>query len=256
VAGVPSGVGQLVQSIKQHKKFKQLASYSVQCLTKALLPPTVGWEANTKEAFQAGALEAITEVRPARCAAILSLFCRAERVHWAADACGAPRGCGRARGHTTACSVSCVPLRQPRACDRRRRRAACCRAQVLAIHSGVEEVLSSATKCLGSMVSNPEYAGALVRCGALRGMVDSVIKNPDAEQGVKETLHVLERVVARNAAAVLECDGAKMIAELLRCSNKPEIIAVCARTFEKLIRLPGGAEAFIAAGALEVRWLV
>jgi hypothetical protein len=64
----PSGVGQLVQSIKQHKKFKQLASYSVQCLTKALLPPTVGWEANTKEAFHAGALEAITEVRrTARC---------------------------------------------------------------------------------------------------------------------------------------------------------------------------------------------
>lgn len=57
-----SAVADLVQSVKQHKNFKQLASYSVQCLAKAIQPPSVGWEARMKEAFQAGALEAITQV--------------------------------------------------------------------------------------------------------------------------------------------------------------------------------------------------
>jgi hypothetical protein len=58
-----AGVAQLIQSVKQHQKFKQLASYSIQCLAKAICPPTVGWEVNCKEAYHAGALEAITEVR-------------------------------------------------------------------------------------------------------------------------------------------------------------------------------------------------
>ena len=57
-----AGVVQLIQSVKQHQKFKQLASYSIQCLAKAICPPTVGWEVNCKEAYHAGALEAITEV--------------------------------------------------------------------------------------------------------------------------------------------------------------------------------------------------
>ncbi len=57
-----AGVAQLIQSVKQHQKFKQLASYSIQCLAKAICPPTVGWEVNCKEAYHAGALEAITEV--------------------------------------------------------------------------------------------------------------------------------------------------------------------------------------------------
>lgn len=58
-----SAVADLVQSVKQHKNFKQLASYSVQCLAKAIMPPSVGWEVRMKEAFDAGALEAITQVR-------------------------------------------------------------------------------------------------------------------------------------------------------------------------------------------------
>lgn len=57
-----SAVADLVQSVKQHKNFKQLASYSVQCLAKAIMPPSVGWEVRMKEAFDAGALEAITQV--------------------------------------------------------------------------------------------------------------------------------------------------------------------------------------------------
>lgn len=58
-----SAVADLVNSVKQHKNFKQLASYSVQCLAKAIQPPSVGWETRMKEAYDAGALTAISEVR-------------------------------------------------------------------------------------------------------------------------------------------------------------------------------------------------
>jgi len=47
-AQAATGVGSLVASIKQHKKFRQLASYSVQCLCKVITPPHVGWERNLK----------------------------------------------------------------------------------------------------------------------------------------------------------------------------------------------------------------
>lgn len=39
-----AGVKELVASVKKHKKFRQLASYSVQCLQKAISPPTVSME--------------------------------------------------------------------------------------------------------------------------------------------------------------------------------------------------------------------
>jgi len=57
-----TGVKSLVQSIKKHKNFRQLASYSVQCLVKVVVPPASGWEEALKEAYDAGALEAITSV--------------------------------------------------------------------------------------------------------------------------------------------------------------------------------------------------
>ncbi len=47
-ADASTGVAALVASIKQHKKFRQLASYSVQCLQRAVTPPTVGWQKNLK----------------------------------------------------------------------------------------------------------------------------------------------------------------------------------------------------------------
>lgn len=55
-------VQSLIDSIKSKKGFKQLASYSVQCLAKVITPPHVGWEQNMKEAYEAGALDAISGV--------------------------------------------------------------------------------------------------------------------------------------------------------------------------------------------------
>jgi hypothetical protein len=86
-----TGVADLVSSIKQHKKFRQLASYSVQCLSKAISPPAVGWERNLADAYNNGALDAITDV--------------------------------------------------------------------LQRHKGDQDVLSSSTIALGSMATNPKYAG-------------------------------------------------------------------------------------------------
>ena len=52
----------LVDSIKKHKKFKQLASYSIQCIEKVICPPRIGWEANARAAFELGAAEDIADV--------------------------------------------------------------------------------------------------------------------------------------------------------------------------------------------------
>lgn len=76
---VSSGVDALVSSVKQHRKFRQLASYSVQCLSKAITPPNPGWENNVKMAVETGALEAITEV--------LKLHSGNEEVFEAATGC-------------------------------------------------------------------------------------------------------------------------------------------------------------------------
>ena len=54
-SGSDSGVAALVTSIKKRKNFRQMASYSVQCLVKLITPPAAGWEANLKEAYDAGA---------------------------------------------------------------------------------------------------------------------------------------------------------------------------------------------------------
>ncbi|KAA0148343.1 hypothetical protein FNF29_06730 [Cafeteria roenbergensis] len=59
---VSSNIRELVKAVGKHKKFRQLASYSVQCLEKVITPPRVGWERNLAEAFEAGAAEAIFDV--------------------------------------------------------------------------------------------------------------------------------------------------------------------------------------------------
>lgn len=52
----------LLGSVRQHKKFKALAAYSMACVTKAITPPTDGWRENLKEVIQKDGVKAITEV--------------------------------------------------------------------------------------------------------------------------------------------------------------------------------------------------
>jgi hypothetical protein len=46
---------------------------------------------------------------------------------------------------------------------------------------------------------------------------------------VNETLHLLERVVARSSQALLDAGGASLIARLFMCSKKRTIVAVSTR---------------------------
>ena len=57
-----SGIPDLVGSIKKHKKFKGLAGYSIQCLTKVIVPPAATWQANAKAAADLGAYDVISSV--------------------------------------------------------------------------------------------------------------------------------------------------------------------------------------------------
>lgn len=57
----PCAVSGLVDSIRKHKKFKQLASYSISCLEKVISPPRIGWEVNAQAAHALGAAEDIAD---------------------------------------------------------------------------------------------------------------------------------------------------------------------------------------------------
>jgi hypothetical protein len=178
-----SGVASLVASIKQHKKFRQLASYSVQCLCKVITPPHVGWERNLKDAYDSGALEAITDV--------------------------------------------------------------------LQRHHGDEDVLAASTACLSAMATNPKYAAALVDSGAIMGMLQSVMKNPDQKAGVKESLQLLETIASNNPEALLAGGGADAATRLISAAPKNSIIVGASiRTLEKLNKVPGGSQALIDCDAI------
>ncbi len=179
-----AGVGQLVASIKQHKKFRQLASYSVQCLQKVITPPHVGWEKNLKEAYEAGALDAITDV--------------------------------------------------------------------LQRHSGDATVLTASTSCLGAMATNPTYAASLVDSGAMMSLLESVMKNPDAPEGVKETMALLDTIATHNPEALLAGGGADAATRLIMASpGNAAVVPACARTLEKLNKVPGGSAALVECDAIQ-----
>ncbi|KAA0148584.1 hypothetical protein FNF31_07374 [Cafeteria roenbergensis] len=177
-----SGIHELVKSVNKHKNFRQLASYSVQCLQKAITPPTVGWEEARKEAYEAGALDAITAV--------------------------------------------------------------------LTKHKSDLVVLSSSTACLKSIASEPKYAGDLARSGALVGMLNAVEEQPDAKEGVQETLELLETVATFNPQALLDVGGCDAVVRLMRKSGKshPSITKSCVAALENMNKCPDGGAALRDSG--------
>ena len=179
-----AGVSSLVASIKQHKKFRALASYSVQCLCRAVTPPTVGWERNLKDAYEAGALAAIDDV--------------------------------------------------------------------LQRHKGDEAVLVASPSCVSSMATNAKYAEALVETGAVMSLIESVASNPEAKEGVKETLQLFETVATTSPESLLRSGGAKAAVTLLKSGAKSSAITLAAaRTLEKLNKVPGAGAAMVESGAVE-----
>ena len=140
---------------------------------QVITPPTVGWEEYMKEAFESGALEAITAV--------------------------------------------------------------------LKKHRGDPDVLAASTACLSSLATNPQYAGKLVESGAMLSMVDSVTENPGGEEGVKETMLLLEVVAQHNPEALVAAGGMKNLVRLLSAAGEhKEIMGQVARTLERMNRISGG----------------
>lgn len=62
MSGGSKNMDSLLGSVRQHKKFKALAAYSMACVTKAITPPTDGWRENLREVIQKDGVRAITEV--------------------------------------------------------------------------------------------------------------------------------------------------------------------------------------------------
>lgn len=173
-----SGAASLVASVKKNMKFRQLAGYSVQSLAKLITAPSVGWERNLREAYEAGALAAITEV--------------------------------------------------------------------LARHTGDEEVTAAAVAALTAIATESAYAIPLIESGAIMGLLESVLKNPDAKRGVRETIVLFENAATSAPNALLMAGGLDAAARLIDCARVNENIApACARVVEKLIKDPSGPAAFL-----------
>ena len=154
----------------------------MQCLQKAITPPTVGWEEARREAYEAGALDAITSV--------------------------------------------------------------------LTKHKADLAVLSSSTACLKSIASEPKYAGDLARSGALVGMLNAVEQQPDATEGVQETLELLETVATYNPQALLEAGGCDAVVGLMRMAGKEHtsITKSCVAALENMNKCPDGGAALRDSG--------
>ena len=55
-------VGSIIDAVKQHKNFKQMAQYNISCLLLHIAPPTVGWKENVMYAIESGGIESIIAV--------------------------------------------------------------------------------------------------------------------------------------------------------------------------------------------------
>jgi hypothetical protein len=123
---------------------------------------------------------------------------------------------------------------------------------VLQRHHGDAAVLAASTACLSSMATNPKYAAALIDSGALMGMLESVVKNPDQGQGVTESLQLLETIATNNPEALLSGGGADASTRLLQAApTNAAIVVASVRTLEKLNKVPGGSAALIECDAIK-----
>lgn len=164
---------------------------------------------------------------------------------------------------------------------------------VLKKHRGDPDVLAASTACLSSLATNPQcvpptwprparprapqvpalvrcctpphpalphrfavvgrYAGKLVESGAMLSMVDSVTDNPGAEEGVAETMALLEVVAQHNPEALVAAGGMKNLAGLLAAAKAhPSIMGIVSRTMERMNRINGGPQTLMGANGVTV----
>ena len=173
----------MVASVKKNMKFRQLAGYSVQSLAKLISAPAVGWERNLREAYDAGALAAITEV--------------------------------------------------------------------LTRHAGDEEVQAAAVAALTAIATEAAYSEPLIESGVILGLLESILKNPDAARGVKETIVLFENAAMSAPNAMLMSGGLDAASRLIDCARlNAHIAPACARVVEKLVRDLAGPAALVECGGI------
>jgi hypothetical protein len=123
-------------------------------------------------------------------------------------------------------------------------------AEVLTLHRGDENVMQACNSCLSAMATKPHMARAMVEKGVLGTMLESVIENPDAE-GADTAMQLLDRVADSCPEALQEAGYADIIARMMNATQRPDFRAICARSLEKINRVPNGGQAIIDAGCMQ-----
>ena len=216
-AQASSGVASLVASIKQHKKFRQLASYSVQCLCKVITPPHVGWERNLKDAFDSGALEAITDV--------LQRHSGDEDVLTASTACLSSMATNPKYAAALVESGAIMGMLESVVKNPSQK-------------DGVKETL----KLLETVASNnPE---ALLAGGGADAATRLMIAAPTQGVIVSASVRTLEKLnkVPGGSAALIECDAVKTVIGVVERTKDGDVLEASFRLLERMARAPEHAE--------------
>ena len=210
-ASASAGVQGLVGSIKQHKNFKQLAGYSVQCLVKAITPPALNWERSLREAYEAGALEAITavlhkhagdeEVTAAATAALAAIASVGEYATAVVDS-GAMMG------------LLGSLVRNPQ------------------LKTGVKETISLFEKVAGTA---PE---ALLAAGGADAAARLVELAPPGSAIAPACLRVMDQLakLPEGPAALIECDSLRTVMGVLGSTQDAEVLETSLRLLDRFSR--------------------
>lgn len=216
-AGASAGVAGLVGSIKQHKNFKQLAGYSVQCLVKAITPPALNWERSLREAYEAGALEAIT--------AVLSKHAGDEEVTAAATAALAAiaaDGAFAAAVVETGAMMGVLEslVKNP------------------AQKSGVKETLALFEKVATTA------PGALLAVGGADAAARLAELSPKGSPIAPACLRVMDHLakMPEGLPALLESDSMGAVMRVFASSSDQDTLETCLRLLDRFARQPDAAE--------------
>eukprot|EP01029_Cantina_marsupialis_P003806 TRINITY_DN1382_c0_g4_i1.p1 TRINITY_DN1382_c0_g4~~TRINITY_DN1382_c0_g4_i1.p1 ORF type:complete len:2462 (-),score=857.02 TRINITY_DN1382_c0_g4_i1:404-7789(-) len=121
-------------------------------------------------------------------------------------------------------------------------------AEIVRKHSGNEEMLALATKALdGITQESAKNADSVVSTGALSCVVKAMTEASDlSEETLTSTMQLVETVAKKNPSAMIDHNLLESTMELLKTHSSNSIISAgCARTLEKLSKIPAGAAQLI-----------
>jgi hypothetical protein len=216
------GVPSLVDAVREHRKFKQLACYSIECVAKVICPPNSNWRENVQVAIGAGAAETVTDVMKLhpgnedvldRCAMCLSHLCydpaTAEQI---ADQGG----------------VDAVL------------------ASIDSNKNLPSESIANGLTMIESVMSNPNAAAKVINEELVQRILTILAENNHDPQIALSCLRVLEKVGKTDAglAMIQRCGGVKNLLDLLsrvadnemHSDEDAEIITRATKTLGKMAK--------------------